>query len=195
MTKENNGKAARRRATKKFVLVAMCALLLTGAVLLCFRGSGGIDRLRFGIPMNGELPRRLGLGGNNNKHRHSRRRHHSKGEVPPAFDETGMDPHDVAERYRQELMDQFDGAQDEIALLEDVVEARIHLVEIVGLEEEIIRAPKSSYAGVYGRFCRLNFAVHKENPSSGTFFFTCRSHPPWSLGISWFVIQNSQGQI
>jgi hypothetical protein len=179
MTKENDGKAARKRAVKKLLVVAVTVLVLTVSLLCLFvqvdnnnyNNNNGQQQQRFGIAMmNGQMPRRLGH--QQHSHQQRRHRHHQGdgggGDVPEALDETGMDPHEVAVRFRQDLYNQFD-TKDEIALLEDVLEARIHLVEIVGIEEEVLRAPQHSYNGVYGRFCRLNFDVHKENPSSGTY--------------------------
>jgi hypothetical protein len=164
MAKENNGKAARRRTAKRLLALCGCSLVLV-ITLMGFRGNSGNNinngSVQFGFPMNGQMPRRLGGPG----HRRHRSSHQQKHPTEP-FDESGMDPHDVAVRFRQDLYDQFE-SKDEIALLEDVLEARIHLVEIMGLEEEVVRSPKNSYHGVYGSFCRLNFAVHKENPSSG----------------------------
>lgn len=168
MTKENNGKAARRRAVKRLAFCAVTVLVLTVLFVCIFQradnNNGGQQRI--GIPMNGQMPRRLGLAGHQHSHRHHSSHIHHSGNAPEAFDETGMDPHDVAVRFRQELFEQLE-TKDEIALLKDVLEAKLNLVEIVGIEEEVVRSPKNSYNGVYGRFCRLNFAVHKENPSNG----------------------------
>jgi hypothetical protein len=172
MTKENDGKAARKRAAKKLFIIAVVMLVLTVSFLcLSFQVSSNNNKInrqgRFGIPMmEDHMSRRLGR--QQHSHNHPRRHDNGGGDVPEAFDETGMDPHEVAVRFREDLYHQFE-TKDEIALLEDILEARIHLVEIVGIEEEVVRAPKHSYNGVYGRFCRLNFAVHKENPSSGEY--------------------------
>jgi hypothetical protein len=177
MTKENDGKAARKRAVKKCIVVAVSTLSLTVSFLcLLFQvnshnnnNNNGHDR--YGFPMmNGQLPRRLGRQKQLSQHRHRRHRD-SDGNIPEIFDETGLDPHEVALRFREDLYHQFE-TKDEIALLDDVLEARIHLIAIIGIEEEVVRAPKHTYNGVYGSFCRLNFAVHKENPSSGTYSIT-----------------------
>ncbi len=79
-----------------------------------------------------------------------------------------MNSHERAVQYRRYLIDQFESPEEEVELLDDVLNGKLHLIELEMVTEEMERAPEDSYAGVYGSFCRLNFAVHKANPSSGT---------------------------
>jgi hypothetical protein len=168
MTKGNDGKAARQRAMKQLVCASSSILVFT-VLLLCRRGGSNDYSIRnkpIVSSMDGHDPRRLGR--TRQVHHNSRQRPSGSGGegAPEIFDETGMDPHEVAVRFRRDLLRQAE-SKDEIRLLEDVLEGKLHLINIMGVEEELVRSSENSYAGVYGRFCRLNFAVHKENPSSG----------------------------
>ena len=54
---------------------------------------------------------------------------------------------------------------------EFILRGKLNLVELRTKHGELADAPEDSYDGVYGVFCRLNFAVHKEDPSSGMLLF------------------------
>lgn len=56
---------------------------------------------------------------------------------------------------------------DDQASLDLILSASIHLVAVTADPSEL-KASAQSYSGVYGEFCALNFAVHKEDPSAGT---------------------------
>jgi hypothetical protein len=164
MTKGNDGKAARRRVMKQLLCLSLSVLTFT-IVFLCFRGNINNDNNpKTGIPMNGRMPsNRLG------DHKKRQYNHHHGSGISDVFDETGMDPHEVAVRFRRDLLHQAE-TKDEVTSLEDILEGRLHLVDIMGVDQEVQRSPAHSYAGVYGKFCRLNFAVHKANPSSVPMF-------------------------
>lgn len=51
-----------------------------------------------------------------------------------------------------------------------ILQGKLNLVEIRTKYNELADADEDSYDGVYGVFCRLNFAVHKEDPSSYPMF-------------------------
>lgn len=53
--------------------------------------------------------------------------------------------------------------------MEQVVAAAIHLIDIEVDKGELRRSSSDSYDGIYGVFCKLNFAAHKQDPSSGTY--------------------------
>ncbi|KAL3940825.1 MAG: hypothetical protein SGARI_000826 [Bacillariaceae sp.] len=171
MTKGNNGKAARRRTAKQLACLTVCVVMVCSIVFLCFRGGGGYSgSTKIGIPMNGVGGggRRLGGGGHKNKQQQRRASHHRhQGDTSGSnlYDETDKDPHEVAVRFRQDLLQQAE-SRDEVQMLEDILEGRLNLVDIMSIDEELERSPEHSYAGVYGSFCKLNFAVHKANPSS-----------------------------
>jgi hypothetical protein len=68
--------------------------------------------------------------------------------------------------WREDMQDQFLG-KDEFEVLEMILSADIHLVDLHVDQEEVMRSPSNSYAGVYGSFCQLDFSIHKKDPSSG----------------------------
>ena len=59
--------------------------------------------------------------------------------------------------------------KDEAQVLEMILSAEIHLVDLHVEQEEVMRSPPNSYAGVYGSFCQLDFSIHKKDPSSGEY--------------------------
>eukprot|EP00980_Cylindrotheca_fusiformis_P026953 scaffold18138_cov128-Cylindrotheca_fusiformis.AAC.19 len=74
---------------------------------------------------------------------------------------------DKAHRFRKELHKDYNKHKfHEPEMLEKILEAEINLVDLEVIEEEMLRSHPSSYAGVYGHFCQLNFAVHKEDPAA-----------------------------
>lgn len=50
-----------------------------------------------------------------------------------------------------------------------IMRGKLNLVELHTKHGELADAPEETYDGIYGTFCRLNFAAHKEDPSSGTY--------------------------
>ena len=58
-------------------------------------------------------------------------------------------------------------------ILEKILSAQYNLVDLHVVEDEVLRSPANSYAGVYGSFCELDFSQHKEDPSSGTYGNIC----------------------
>jgi hypothetical protein len=57
---------------------------------------------------------------------------------------------------------------DDQESLDLILSASINLVAI-SAEPSELQASAESYSGVYGDFCALNFAVHKADPSAGTY--------------------------
>ena len=76
-----------------------------------------------------------------------------------------------AREFRKELEHSYANEHDEGQRLQQILEAKIHLVDLEVVEEELMQAHPSTYAGVYGHFCQLNFAAHKKDPSAGTLFW------------------------
>ena len=58
---------------------------------------------------------------------------------------------------------------DESQILEMILSAEIHLIDLNSKPDEMMKAPSNSYAGVYGTFCKLDFDLHKRDPSSSKF--------------------------
>lgn len=75
-----------------------------------------------------------------------------------------------AAEFRRNLHLQFraDGQRDEDDVLQDIIDAKLHLVDLKIIDEELEAAPRNSYAGIYGSFCKLNWEMHKRDPSAGT---------------------------
>lgn len=66
-------------------------------------------------------------------------------------------------------MDIGNEKEDETHVLDKILSAEIHLVNIQAPEPAHVRAnhEEETYTGIYGDFCELNFALHKQDPSSG----------------------------
>jgi hypothetical protein len=63
-----------------------------------------------------------------------------------------------------------------------ILEGKLNLVDITFDKHALAKAPKDSYEGIYGVFCQLNFAAHKNDPSSGKILLLgcpegCIRHP------------------
>ncbi|CAB9506936.1 HSPB (Heat shock 27kDa) associated protein 1 [Seminavis robusta] len=53
---------------------------------------------------------------------------------------------------------------------ERILAADLNLVDIEVVSRELRQAPSDSYAGIYGIFCKVNWAAHKKDPSSVPMF-------------------------
>jgi hypothetical protein len=157
--KENNGRAARRRLQRQLcIIIAVFALLI---VVLTILGVGNDGRV---VPVTREnleqIRRQSAEFIRNRKHggplskANQQQRHR-------------LDPNSGAE--------EFDEVVDEAEIMERILTARYNLVDLHIVESEVRSAPSHTYAGVYGTFCELDFAQHKRDPSSGTFFVLARS--------------------
>jgi hypothetical protein len=88
----------------------------------------------------------------------------------PGQNKLMMNIQDKARKFRKDLHISYNTPQlDEAEMLEKILEAEINLVDLEVVEEELLRAHPSSYAGIYGHFCALNFEVHKNDPAAGRF--------------------------
>ena len=79
-----------------------------------------------------------------------------------------------ARQFRFSLHRQFSGSdkEDEAQVLQDVLAAKLQLIDLMVVEEELLRAPSNSYAGVYGKFCKIDWTLRKRDPSAGTLVVT-----------------------
>lgn len=75
-------------------------------------------------------------------------------------------------QFRHALHKQFSGSNknDEAQVLQDVLAAKLQLIDLTVVEEELLRAPANSYAGVYGKFCKIDWTVRKKDPSAVPMF-------------------------
>jgi hypothetical protein len=139
MAKGNDGRGARKKITWQLLWIVGGFLLLI--IVLSLLGVGGrsnINQLR-DTPVS--------------KAREQLGRIRNAGQ-------------EEASKNRNDLKDQF-SEKSEGKLLESVLSGHMHLVDIHIVQEELSRAPSNSYAGVYGKFCRLDWSLHKKDPSAG----------------------------
>jgi hypothetical protein len=157
MTKGNDGKGARRRVTRQLLFAVGCVVIFSVG-FFCLSDQ---QKKKETNSSEGSRGLRDSKGLQKRKGRPGRDR-------GAADADQEMDPHEREVRYRRYLIDQFESPEEELELLDDVLNGKLHLINIELVEKEMERASEDSYAGVYGSFCELNFAVHKANPSSGT---------------------------
>jgi hypothetical protein len=141
MAKGNDGKAARERLTSK-LFIGGGLLVLTGILLIFSNGSGN------GSYAKGDY--------------HNFYLQNSKNRA--------FDLHRKATDFRKNLHSHYN-KNDQAAMLDAVLEAKITLVDLEVVEAELLKAHPNSYAGVYAHFCELNFAIHKKDPSAGRWSF------------------------
>ena len=69
-----------------------------------------------------------------------------------------------------------------------ILSAELTLVDIEIVRRELQRSStfheEESYAGVYGIFCKVNFAVHKKDPSAGTSWSRTATFNAPALGLT-----------
>ena len=153
--KENDGRAARRKLNRQLLIVfTFCVTLV---VVLTFLGglggsssSNGNKLRRASAEFVDRVQDRLPNGG-------GRRRR----------------PHPMNGRGRDDTDDGGSYQEDKAEILEKILSAQYNLVDLHVVEDEVLRSPANSYAGVYGSFCELDFSQHKEDPSSGTYGNIC----------------------
>ena len=59
---------------------------------------------------------------------------------------------------------------DTDALLQEIVQAKLHLVDIRTDTASLATSSGSDYQGMYGAFCRLDWSIHKQDPSATPMF-------------------------
>jgi hypothetical protein len=57
--------------------------------------------------------------------------------------------------------------KDEAQIMKEVLAGDLQLIDVTVNEKELVRAPENSYAGVYGKFCQLDWSRRKVDPSAG----------------------------
>jgi hypothetical protein len=60
-----------------------------------------------------------------------------------------------------------DQEYNEAKVMKRVLSGDLQLIDVTVVEKELLRAPSNSYAGVYGKFCRLDWSRRKVDPSAG----------------------------
>jgi hypothetical protein len=72
--------------------------------------------------------------------------------------------HAMLKRHNQRNQD---NDMDKAQVIKGVLAGELHLIDLTVEENELIRAPSNSYAGVYGKFCELDWSRRKVDPSAG----------------------------
>lgn len=144
--KGNNGRAARRKTAKRYAMVG--SGIVVGVFLLCWMGVLPVPLGGSGKEPSGRLLRDPRGG------RHAR---------DEAVGET-------AHQFRHSYKNQFGDHKDEAQVMKEVLAADLQLVDLTVVEEELLRAPPNSYAGVYGKFCKLDWTLRKKDPSAGAYY-------------------------
>jgi hypothetical protein len=137
--KENNGRGRRKKLVRKLIIIIASFAILIGLLTI------------------------LGFGRNEGKL--LREATANMGKKNPL-----NDPRKQLKQqsWREEMRDQFLD-KDESEVLEMILSAEIHLVDLHVDQGEVVRSPPNSYEGVYGSFCQLDFSIHKKDPSSGEY--------------------------
>ena len=164
--KENDGKAARRKLTNR--LLKIIGFFFVLIIIFSFLGLGGKRKRNLREPRMSRFGEKVG------KFRDAMRER-ATDKVRDAVREKAAD-------FRLGMRQQF-SEKDEGKILERVLSGHLHLVELETVEEELLSAPPNSYAGVYGKFCRIDWSLHKKDPSSGEHYTKITL---MYLGVVWF---------
>jgi hypothetical protein len=163
--KGNHGRGARRKQTRRILIIVGggFVVLVIGLMLVLGVGGGGGDSNRR------SLSQPAASENGNNKNLRDTPWSKTQNQLTRIRDAA----QEQASQFRKDLLDQF-ARKDEGEILDMVLQAKIHLVDLHIVEEELLRAPSNHYAGVYGSFCKLDWNLHKQDPSAGT----CSNNQP-----------------
>jgi len=148
--KGNQGRGAAKRRVQFFAVVLISLACVLGVVHLC-------------LPSSEDGGRALRMG--------SRVRRHAKVLATGAAAAIAS----TAKKHSSQKQPQRRRTKDytKPELEEFILSGKLNLIEIRPDYRKLEAAPKDSYDGIIGVFCRLNFDAHKEDPSSGMFFGFC----------------------
>lgn len=161
MAKGNDGSAARRRTMKKLFVASAVSLIVVCLVVFYTEDKGG-TKASMGEP------------------HHHRRRHPGHHETVSKYingnDEKGKDKNDdddkdgqtLSEKYRRELIQEL-GQSGSKTDLDKILNGSLNLVDLSS-NYKLRPSQDGSYEGVIGKFCRLDFSLHKKDPSSYPMF-------------------------
>ena len=122
--KENDGRGARRQLQRKLLYIVGAFAILL--VVLNLLGVGGTRKALRDTPLT---------------------------QTQQQYERIRSASQESAAEHRDVLTNQF-AEQSEAKLLESVLSGHLHLADLRVVDEELMRAPSNSYAGVYGEFCR-----------------------------------------
>ena len=145
--KENNGRARREQLTRKLCLVFFAFFCVIGALFALEHGMDDPDAIYNNV------------GGRQRKNlwQKMRKRQTRDREHMAVSDRSPNDDKKLSWEFNR------------------VLAADFNLIDLQVTSESALRnAPANSYDGVHGVFCQLDFAKHKEDPSSGTLFGNTR---------------------
>ena len=150
--KGNDGRAARRKLIRRAWMVGSS---LVGIIVVLWVGKAilGTQNHHFYYPYDG-------VASSGRLLRDPRRA------AAAVMNRAGESAH----QFRYSLHRQFSGSNkmDEAQVLHDVLAAKLQLIDLTVVEEELLRSPANSYAGVYGKFCKVDWTIRKKDPSAGT---------------------------
>jgi len=177
-TKGNKGRGAAQRRFRFLGLVLVIVVCLLGLVHVLVPESNINSR----VMTHAKKLRQVGsnvaamashkqTNNNNNMNMNKKQQHHHRDDDHHHHhihhdDTTAADADDDAnDNDNRRKRSHFKKRQIE----ELIFAGKLHLVDLHSKRSELADAATDSYDGVYGIFCRLNFQVHKDDPSSGTF--------------------------
>ena len=186
MAKGNDGTAARRRTLRKLSIAAAISLVVT--FLIVSRGSSSTQNKAghgFGR-MEQNRRRHLPEGWNGGVHGRSGPDDDTSGsgdddasgsgDDRDLHDDGGRSPmkqrwkamYGLAQQYRKELVAGRDSESRE-EVLDGILNGSVNLVDLVNVQNA---APSDdgAYEGVKGVFCKLDFSLHKNDPSNRKYY-------------------------
>ena len=184
MAKGNDGSAARRRTMRKLLTAVAIALVVTLVIVF---NNGEHNQKDYPIhdqrrQKRRNLPGGHGSGGHEqlDDDVHSHKRGDESGDKDDDSTESG-DDHDLdddggdggskrrwkaeyglAAQYRKELIGRKN-TENRAEVLEGILNGSVNLVDLEGVRPS---SSSGSYVGVEGLFCKLDFALHKNDPSN-----------------------------
>jgi hypothetical protein len=162
--KENNGHAARKLLWNRVAwsIIGLGCLLLSGTILLILRESEGNNHTK--LSKNQEAQRQAQLRRKTSRAAKHRARADGNEQQP----QLQQQQHGIAPAALLGISQ---------AELDDILSARVHLMDLSIDAHELLRAVDADedktvlhYAGVYGTFCRIDWSLHKTNPSTYPMF-------------------------
>ncbi|GKY96347.1 hypothetical protein MPSEU_000594400 [Mayamaea pseudoterrestris] len=154
--KENNGRAARRKTMHRIGWIAVAFLVV---LIILFKPFGGGSKAEEHRQRRQELAQRL-----------------------RKFASEAVNANPI--HAMQQKLGSHDSSgtnawkSDTEEVLEQIVQARLHLVDIRSDTSSLSTAAKGDYSGVYGSFCRLDWSIHKQDPSATPMFRDLVSKSP-----------------
>lgn len=143
--KENNGRGARRKMARRVVVIVTVSLLSVVIFLA------------------------IGPSNSSSNHHSSKRRQQLSQHLRSLANRAA----EVVPMYRTKKDKSGERSSDSDSdqhVLNDIVQGKLHLIDIRTDVSALSTSHNSEYSGVYGSFCRLNWSIHKKDPSATPMF-------------------------